>query len=159
MEKTTLKDYAREHNVTYEAVRKQIKRYAKDLSGHITTDGRQQLLDAVAVAFLNDKRQKHPVVIVQQGKDDLITALQAENKDLLIEVTRLQKHIIDTAADQRLLEGEKEQAEKQAVELRQKNVELEVALEAEKEEAAAIKAELDRLKSRGFWARLFNRES
>ena len=176
---TTLKDYAREQNVSYEAIRKQIKRYSKELSGHIIRDGRQQMLDEVAVEFLNDKRQKNPVVIVQQDKDALITTLQAENKELLLEITRLQRDIINTASEQKFLEASKEQAEKQAIELRQKNVELEVALskseadnktlsdvveinaqEAEqaKKEAEALRSELQRLKNRGFFARLFNRE-
>lgn len=145
----SLKEYARQHNISYEAVRKQVKRYSKDLAGHIVKDGRQQLLDEDAVAFLDSKREKNPVVIFNQDKDDTIKALEAENKSLLHRVVLLQEQL----AEQKLLTAGKEEAEKraaeaetaltdvreraeraehQAVEIRKKNVELEQrAAEAE----------------------------
>lgn len=158
---TTLKDYAKDQKVSYEAIRKQIKRYSTELSGHIIKDGRQQLLDEVAVEFLNDKRQKNPVVIVQQDKDALITTLQAENKELLLEVTKLQKEIIKDKEEKLLI------AEKIAtVELLEDKIQTAEDIaeaagqEAEqaKKEAEALRSELQRLKNRGFFARLFNRE-
>lgn len=88
-----------------------------------------------------------------------LQAQLAEQKLLSVGKEEAERKASEAEAALRLTDEAREQAEKQAVELRQKNVELEVSLEAEKEEAAAIKAELDRLKSRGFWARLFNRES
>lgn len=150
----SLKEYARQHNISYEAVRKQVKRYSKDLAGHIVKDGRQQLLDEDAVAFLDSKREKNPVVIFNQDKDDTIKALEAENKSLLHRVVLLQEQL----AEQKLLTAGKEEAEKraaeaesaltdvreraaeaerQAVDARKKNVELEVAIERSKIEKEA----------------------
>lgn len=82
----SLKDYAKQKNVSYEAVRQQVVRYKKDLEGHLIKDGRQQFLDEEAVAFLDAKRQKNPVAIIQQDKDETIEALKQENKNLLIKV-------------------------------------------------------------------------
>lgn len=72
----TLKDYAKQNNVSYEAVRQQVTRYVDELGEHIVRDGRQQFLDEEAVAFLDTKRQKNPVVIVQQNKDEEIEELK-----------------------------------------------------------------------------------
>ena len=82
----SLKDYAKENHITYEAVRQQVIRYKKDLGEHIIQDGRQQFLDEEAVAFLDSKRQKNPVVIVQQDKNATIEALREEKENLLVQI-------------------------------------------------------------------------
>ena len=41
----TIRDYAKENNVSYEAIRKQIKRYEDELNGHIIKQNRTQFLD------------------------------------------------------------------------------------------------------------------
>lgn len=79
----TLRDYAKQNNISYEAVRKQVVRYADELGNHIIKDGRQQFLDEEAVAFLDAKRQKNPVAIIQQDKDEQIEALRREKENLL----------------------------------------------------------------------------
>lgn len=79
----SLKDYAAQKNISYEAVRQQVVRYKDELTGHVIRDGRQQFLDEEAVAFLDAKRQKSPVAIIQQSKDDAIDALEQE-RDLLL---------------------------------------------------------------------------
>ncbi len=78
MNVVTLRDYARQNNISYEAVRKQVVRYKKDLDGHLIRDGRQQFLDEEAVAFLDAKRQKNPVAIIQMDKDEAIEELKAQ---------------------------------------------------------------------------------
>lgn len=82
----SLKDYAKQNNISYEAVRQQVVRYAADLEGHIIKDGRQQFLDEEAVAFLDSKRQKNPVAIIQMDKDEQLEALRDEKEQLLIKV-------------------------------------------------------------------------
>ncbi len=82
----SLKDYAKQNNITYEAVRQQVARYKDELQEHIIKDGRQQFLDEEAVAFLDARRQKNPVVIIQQDKDELIEALKADKERLLIKI-------------------------------------------------------------------------
>ena len=80
----TMREYARQKNISYEAVRKQVVRYKDELEGHIIQDGRQQFLDEEAVAFLDAKRQKNPVAILHQDKDEQIEQLEEQVKQLLI---------------------------------------------------------------------------
>ena len=74
----SLKDYAKKNHITYEAVRAQVKRYREELDDHIIQDGRTQYLDEIAVAFLDERRQKNPVVVYQQSKDEAIEAMRLE---------------------------------------------------------------------------------
>lgn len=82
----SLKDYAAQNNISYEAVRQQVVRYKDELEAHIIRDGRQQFLDEEAVAFLDGKRQKNPVSIIQQSKDEAIEELRLEKEQLLLKV-------------------------------------------------------------------------
>lgn len=124
----TFKEYAKMKNISYEAVRKQVARYKKELEGHIIQDGRQQFLDEEAVAFLDERRMKNPVVLVQQDKDAELERLRKEKEDLLIRLTALndwkaEKAIEIARAEQQLLlieakdeEIKQLQSEKEAVE-------------------------------------------
>lgn len=126
MEIISLKDYAKQKNISYEAVRQQIVRYASDLDGHIIKDGRQQFLDNEAVAFLDAKRKKNPVAIYQLEKDDEIERLENENKELLLKLSAVQDQLIksqeeyrqlsDKAAKVTLLEADNEAARARAAE-------------------------------------------
>ena len=55
--------------VTYEAVRKQLKRYSAELEGHIHQKGRTQYLDDEAVAFLDQHHAPKPIAIYEAGQD------------------------------------------------------------------------------------------
>lgn len=92
----SMKDYAAKKNISYEAVRQQVVRYKEDLDGHIIKDGRQQFLDEEAVAFLDAKRQKNPVAIIQQSKDEAIEQLRGEKENLLLKVADLQDQLLRT---------------------------------------------------------------
>ena len=97
MNVVTLREYARQKNVSYEAVRKQVVRYKDELDGHIIQDGRQQFLDEEAVVFLDAKRQKNPIAIIQQNKDEQIAQLQEEVKQLLIKTAAQANRISELA--------------------------------------------------------------
>lgn len=74
----SIKDYAKESGVTYEAVRQQVKRYQAELEGHIHIQGRTQYLDDVAVAILNSHRSVNPIVVYDKGAGEDFRALQQE---------------------------------------------------------------------------------
>ncbi len=93
----SLRDYAAQKNVSYEAVRKQVRRYEAELEGHIIKDGRQQFLDDDAVAFLDAKRQKNPVVVMQRNKDDTLDELRRQKEDLLVKVAAQADQIAELA--------------------------------------------------------------
>ena len=90
----SLKDYAKQNNISYEAVRQQVVRYKDDLAEHIIRDGRQQFLDDEAVAFLDSKRQKNPVAIIQMDKDEQIESLRNEKEALLIKLASVQDELL-----------------------------------------------------------------
>lgn len=156
----TIKEYARQKNVTYEAVRKQITRYSAELEGHIIKDGRQQLLDEEAVSFLDNKRAKNPVVYHQQAKDEKIEELEQENKNLLIKIAAQADKIASQADELRsndkalleyntlLLTAQEdkkrvEEAESKANDLEDELKALREALKASEEQTATIVTELN----------------
>lgn len=103
----SIKDYAKNKGVSYEAVRKQVNRYKDELAGHIHKQNRTQYLDDEAVAFLDSKRSENPIVIMEMSKDDEIQRLSNENKALLIKVAELQEALIKEKDEVKLLQKEK----------------------------------------------------
>lgn len=103
MQVISLKEYAEQSHISYEAVRKQVIRYAAELEGHIIKDGRQQFLDEEAVAFLDEKRKKNPVVIYQANKDEEIERLQKEKEALLLKLAAVQNQLIQAQEENKSL--------------------------------------------------------
>lgn len=130
----SIKDYARARKITYEAARQQVKRYEKELQGHIHRQNRTQYLDDYAVGLLDDHRQQNPVVVVNQDRDAELEKLRSENKTLLQQVAMLQDKLL--TAQESAIEAAKQtvlldaaQADKAALQERVKE------LEAERDEA------------------------
>lgn len=130
----SLKDYAKNKCVSYEAVRKQVNRYKKELEGHIHKVGRTQYLDEDAVLFLDGKRNDNPVILVQMDKDEELQHLQNENKALLVQIAQIQNELIQT---QKALAAEKD------------NVKL-----LQEEKIALLEAKTEEKKT--WWQRLFS---
>lgn len=103
----TLKEYANENHITYEAVRQQVKRYEKELINHIKKIKRTKYLDEFAIEFLDKKRVDNPVIIMEYSKDDEIKRLVGENKALLLKVASLQEQLILEKENVQLLQNEK----------------------------------------------------
>lgn len=103
----SMKEYAKQKGITYEAVRKQVSRYKEELEGHISKSNRTQYLDDEAVAFLDKKRAESPIIIMEQNKDDEILRLQDENKALLLKVAELQDALIHEKDRVQQLQDEK----------------------------------------------------
>lgn len=81
----SIKDFARESGVSYEAVRQQVKRYQTELDGHVHRQGRTQYLDDVAVAFLSEHRSKPAMVVYDAGDDRRVQELEERVNSLLEE--------------------------------------------------------------------------
>ena len=103
----SLKDYAREKGVSYEAVRKQVTRYKDELEGHITKENRTQYLDDAAVEFLNHKRATNSVILMEASRDDEVQRLTDENKALLLKVAELQDALLREKDAVKLLQEDK----------------------------------------------------
>ena len=89
----TIKDYAKQKGVSYEAIRKQIKRYEDELEGHLVKQNRFLMLDNEAVQFLDSKRSENPVIVYEQNKDEELEQLRHENKVLLIQMNTVQDQL------------------------------------------------------------------
>ena len=89
----TIKDYAKQKGVSYEAIRKQINRYEDELEGHLVKQNRFLMLDDEAVQFLDSKRSENPVIVYEQNKDEELEQLRHENKVLLIQMNTVQDHL------------------------------------------------------------------
>lgn len=160
----SLKDYAKQKNISYEAVRQQVVRYKKELDGHLIKDGRQQFLDEEAVAFLDAKRQKNPVAIIQMDKDEQIENLERENKNLLIKVAEQAEEL--RAADKALAEvnvllltaaKDKERAEAleaQNGEIRAEKEKLVLEVQKTRETSEKLSEELTAIQNK-WWYKLF----
>lgn len=103
----SIKDYAKEKGVSYEAIRQSVDRYKDELEGHVVKQGKTRYLDDVATAILDSKRAGNPVVIVNEDKDERIAALEKENKALLQRVAALQDQLLQEKERVTLLQQEK----------------------------------------------------
>lgn len=90
----TIKQYAESQNVSYEAVRKQIIRYAEDLGEHIVRKNRTQYLDDWAVDFLTERRKENPVIIVNQDKTEEIESLRSQVETLRVQLLNAQNELL-----------------------------------------------------------------
>lgn len=89
----SIQDYADKKKVSYEAIRKQLKRYAKELQGHISIQNRKQYLDEFAENFLDEKRKQSPIVVVETAKKEEFEAAKAEIEALKQTVLDLQSQL------------------------------------------------------------------
>lgn len=101
----TIKEFAEVQHVSYESIRKKIKRYEKDLKGHIRMQGRTQYLDDFAIEFLGQHQQKSQIIIADASEE--IEQLKNENKALLIKVAELQEQLLTEKDSVKLLQKEK----------------------------------------------------
>ena len=149
----SIRDYAKMNNVSYEAIRQQVKRYEDELSGHIIKQNRTQYLDDAAVDILDQHRKENPVVVMEVGKDEEIKRLQEENKNLLVKVAAQADKISQLNED---LKNKTEQMTSLLLENKEKTLLLEQKNDQE-EEIKQLKEELDQEKKKGFLAKLFGR--
>lgn len=172
----SLNDYARQKNISYEAVRKQVVRYANELEGHVFNEGRQRFLDEEAVAFLDAKRQKNPAAVVVPAQDEdknrEIRSLRNEKEALLNRLARVQdellreKNKIQSLLDEHKCEIMLLEAEKEAIRDKlfvcEKNAQKtsQALLDAQKQfedEKHWMQQEIEHLRCRKWWHLLFKK--
>ena len=143
----SLRDYAKDAGISYEAVRKKVNQYREELEGHVHQQGRTKYLDDVAVAFLNDHRSHAPAVLYEAGRDQDLIALRKENDELkdklILAFERMQEQqalLVEAKAAQLMLES----ASQEASQARERVITLET-------EKKALEAEIEALKKRSWW--------
>ena len=141
MEFMTLKQYAESKNVSYEAVRKQVIKYKKELADHIIRKDGVQYLDQDAIAFLSEKRRHSPLVIVHEENTDRIKELEAEVESLRAKLMTAQDEIMQT--QRRLIETQ--ETAKDAIEAKTRYSLLLEDHQHTKEELDQARAERDQI--------------
>jgi hypothetical protein len=149
----TIREYARKNNVSYEAIRKQIKRYENELKEHIIKQNRTQFLDEVAVEILDTHRGESPIVIVNQDTSSKLQLLEEENKNLLVKVAAQADKISQLSEE---LKNKTEKMTSLLLEDKEKTLLLEQKKNQE-EELERIKKELEAERNKGFFSRLFKK--
>lgn len=81
-----IKDYAKERNISHQAVYKLIENHEVELKDYIVKQGRTRYLMPEAEEILDSYRNKAQIVIEKQDRIDEIERLNAENKNLLLKV-------------------------------------------------------------------------
>lgn len=163
----SMRDYAKEKHISYEAVRKQVVRYQKELEGHIFKQGRTQYLDEYAVEFLSEKRATNPIIIYEANKDEEIERLKNENDSYLKKIAILQEQLLQQKDQMISLEVAQQAAEKETKLLegfiQDAKAEIQTVTE-EKQEQERIRKELEaeleaeRHRKLTFSERLFGRK-
>lgn len=96
MEVMTLKQFAESKGITYEAVRKQVVRYSKELSGHVIRKNRTQYLDEWAVEFLQERRRESPIVLQTENQGEEISRLQEQMDSLKAQLVSAQNKLLES---------------------------------------------------------------
>lgn len=93
----SIAQYAESRGVSDSGVRRQIRRYQKELKGHIRKISNKRMLDDDAIAFLDAHRQPRSLVI-NEGEESTrkeIEALESTIRALQGELTRTQGKVIN----------------------------------------------------------------
>lgn len=140
----TIKQYAEEQGVSYEAIRKQIGTYKEELRDHISIKNRTQYLDDWAIDFLTAKRKENPVIIVSKEKASEVEDLRQQIEDLRTQLLLAQNALIQSQEDRikakDIIFGLQEEAQK-TIEERSRYADL---LEESKQTIEKLKAAEDR---------------
>ena len=151
----SIREYAKTHGVSYEAIRSQVARYVDRevdgfrLADHISKVGRTQYIDDDGVAFLDERRSRSPIVIQQEERDETIDRLRAR-------VDELQDRLIAAQDEYRVLMEEKHEiemreqaliADKQMIDSIRADA-AQATVRAKEAEAAQMRAEEEAAKAR-----------
>lgn len=160
MELLTIRQFAEQEMVSYEAVRRQLERYKDDLQGHIIRKGNTRFLDETAVNFLSEKRKDNPIIESKRNYQGEIEQLQEQVENLKIKLLEAQQKIInlheletENAKNKLLLELKNEQIEQDRQRMQERNDSLIGELTEVKVQLQAAQAEADSFERSwfGFW--------
>ena len=113
MKMVTLKEFALNHHISYEAVRKSVVRYRDELEGHIITEkgSKRQYLDEEAQRILSDHRKQNPITIIRENHSDKLTEQAAEIETLKKRIDFYRDELIQLQKQQIVLLENKHQYE------------------------------------------------
>lgn len=155
----SIREYAKAHGVSYEAIRSQVARYMDRevdgfrLSDHINKVGRTQYIDDEGAAFLDERRSRSPIVVQQEERDETIERLRKRVDDLQARLIEAQdeyrallqdKHEIEMREQALLVDKQMiDEIKAGAAEAKAKAEEAEAARKRAEEEAADARAQAE----------------
>lgn len=95
----TIKQYAERHSVSYEAIRKQVERYKKELDGHVFQKGNTKVLDDEAIKFLDARRKDNPVIMYERERTEEEKRVRADLEQSRLIIMELQNRMIEMQAE------------------------------------------------------------
>ena len=95
MQYVSIRDFAKSHYVSYEAIRKSVIRYREELDGHIIRKDGCQYLDEEAVKFLEEHRRQYRVVEIREDQGETIKEKDREIEELKKRLDVFRDEIID----------------------------------------------------------------
>ena len=99
MKMITIRQYAEQKHISYEAARRQIKRSWDDIKDHVAVQNRTQYLDETAVEFLNTKRFSNVIVSKRDEATEELKALRQQVDALRSKIVELQEAVIKSKDD------------------------------------------------------------
>lgn len=142
MDVISIKEFAQNRGVTYEAVRKQVAKYEEELRDHIVKRGRVQYLDEYAQKFLIEHRRLSPVVVKIEDSQDAVKELEETVEALRAKLLEAQNELLN--AQKRVIELQDKQSSK---------IEEKLRYEALIEDHEALKTRLNESEERESTAR------
>ena len=181
----TIAQYADSEKITYEAARKKVELYAKDLAEHIKEvpygKGKRtkRMLDEYACDWLSNHVANKTVILRPEDDPEVVQLrehnqnLQEMNQNLLVQVAQLQKQLLDEReariADKdeikklqdekiQLIEsGNKEKEEKRIQELEKQLQDMQSREEERQSKIAELESREEARKKAGFFKRLLGK--
>lgn len=95
MKMVTLKQYADEKGISYEAVRKQTIKFADELADHIVVVDGTRYLDEEAQKFLSERRRLSPIVVKIEDTQADNEERSQEIETLKTALLQMQKRVIE----------------------------------------------------------------
>ena len=157
MELVTLKQFADDQGITYEAVRRQVIRHADKLQGHIVKKDRTQYLDDEAVKILKERRRENRIVMQTIDQSDEIGRLTDQLESLKAQLMTAQNELLKEkdriiSLQGELREGIEERTKyaallEDAQDKERRLAEAQNALSADREQMEQLRRELDQAQS------------
>lgn len=143
----TMRDYAKQKGITYEAVRRQVNRYNTELTGHISIRNRTQYLDDWAVEFLSERRRQSPIVIVNEDRQEEVENLKQQVAELQEKLSKATEQAMTSEKANMSYREKLITVQQENIELQKKTLLIEI-IETQKnkaeEELEAVKTDLIR---------------
>lgn len=156
----TIAEFAKKRGVDQQAVYKYIKRHPDAFDNHVS--GHPMQLDEEALRILSSVYPEKNAVEIVEDVDAYKQLVEAQKTILNLQekIHAYERMKADSEASERLLaqrESDNEWLKRQLEKAQAEAAEERKKSEAAKEEAEEAKRETNRLRTRGFWARVFNK--